>query len=62
MENKDILKRFYCGTKDICFYKEHYVNNRCFADYIIRQCCPNIIRADGKTWKDGSKEEAVLIK
>ena len=60
MENAP--KRFICGTKEICYFKEHNINQRCFATYPIRQSCPNIVRADNKTWKDGSKEEAVLVK
>lgn len=55
-------KKFFCGTKDVCSNKDHYVNNRCFAGYTIRQSCPNIIRKDNKTWKDGSKEETAQCK
>lgn len=56
----DKPKRFYCGTTNICPHKEHYVNNRCFASYAVRQSCPNIIRKDNKTQREGSKEETVL--
>jgi len=54
------IKRFQCGSKEICTFKEHFVNQRCFAPYPVRQSCPHIRRKDGKTWKDGSVEEAVL--
>lgn len=56
------IKKFFCGGNDICKFKEHYINNRCFAPYIIRQSCPNILRADHKTQRQGSKEETVLCK
>jgi hypothetical protein len=55
-------KKFYCGTKEICAFKEAYINNRCFAVYQIRQSCPNILRVDNKTQRQGSTEEAVLTK
>lgn len=51
------VKKFVCGTRDICAFKNHYVNNRCFASYPARQCCPHIVRADGKTMLEGSKQE-----
>jgi hypothetical protein len=56
----DELKRFFCGTKEICYFKEHYINSRCFANYRIRQTCPNILRKDRLTQAQGSKEEDVL--
>lgn len=55
-------KKFYCGTKEICGFKDHYINSRCFADYPIRQSCPNILREDNKTQRQGSTEEAVLTR
>lgn len=36
--NNDV-KRFYCGTKDVCAFKEAWVNNRCFAPYPVRATC-----------------------
>jgi len=59
---KDKPKRFFCGSKDQCNFKDHYINSRCFAPYTVRQSCPNILRADNKTWREGSKEEMVLSK
>lgn len=61
MEEKEV-KHFYCGSKDECFYKQHYVNKRCFAPYVIRQSCRYILRADNKTVAEGSKEGNVLYK
>jgi len=55
-------KRFFCGTNEICWFKEPNINLRCFANYVVRQSCPNILRADNKTQRQGSKEEAVLCK
>lgn len=55
-------KRFTCGSKDPCQYKDHNINCRCFAPYPVRQSCPSILRKDGKSWRDGSSEEEVLIK
>ena len=55
-------KKFYCGTKEICYYKEHFINCRCFAPYQVRQSCPNSVRVDNKTLRTGSTEEAVLTK
>lgn len=55
-------KKFFCGTAEVCPFKQHYVNNRCFAVYSVRQSCPKILRRDGKTILEGSKEEAVLTK
>lgn len=55
-------KKFYCGEKEICYYKDHYINQRCFAPYSTRQSCPSIMRADNKTQAQGSKEEAVLVR
>lgn len=60
MVTEDKPKKFYCGVKDECWFKEHYVNCRCFAPYTIRQSCPHIVRKDKKTQREGSKEEAVL--
>jgi hypothetical protein len=55
-------KKFYCGTKEICNFKDHYINQRCFSGYAVRQSCPNILRADNKTQRQGSIEEAVLTR
>ena len=56
MENgKDIKK--YCGGKDICVYKEHYVSNECLAYkqcYNVWKTCPN-------KWKRIEKEESYAI-
>lgn len=60
--NKNDIKRFICGTKDICAHKEHFVNSRCFAPYAVRQSCRFVLRKDGKSWDQGSKFEEVLIK
>lgn len=62
MVEREEPKRFFCGNKDLCIYKNVYVNNRCFAPYVTRQSCPNIIRVDKRTWRDGSKEEVILCK
>jgi len=62
MVNNESVKRYFCGTKDLCSHKDTFVNNRCFASYAIRQSCPNIIRKDNKTWRQGSKEEEALCK
>jgi len=56
------VKRFFCGSSEVCAFKEGYINNRCFASYAVRQSCPRIIRSDGRTWIQGSKEEEVLMK
>lgn len=56
------IKKFFCGTGDICPHKEHFVNNRCFASYAVRQTCLYIIRVDNKTRIKGSKEEDVLCR
>lgn len=58
MEKK--TKKFMCGTKDNCAHKNNYINNRCFAPYVVRQSCPYLIRNDKKTWRAGSKEEEAL--
>jgi len=58
----DEPKKYYCGTRDCCQFKQHYINNRCFAQYAIRQSCPSLIRADHKTILQGSKEEKPLTK
>lgn len=60
MENE--IKKFYCGEKCICSFKDQYINQRCFANYTIRQTCPNILRTDNRTQRNGSKQEAVLTK
>lgn len=57
------LKRFYCCSKDLCAWKNEWANNdRCFANYIIRSACPNIMRRDGKSWRQGSKENEEFFK
>jgi len=33
------IKKFYCTTKDLCFYKQEWVNQRCFAPYTVRSTC-----------------------
>ena len=33
------VKRFYCDTKDVCYFKQHYINQRCFAPYVVRASC-----------------------
>ena len=55
-------KKFYCGTKEVCGFKDAYINQRCFAAYSVRQSCPNILRTDNKTQRNGSREEAVLTR
>lgn len=60
--DKEQPKRFYCGMNEVCFFKEHYINQRCFAPYQIRQSCPNVLRVDNRTQREGSREEAVLCK
>ena len=57
------LKRFYCCTKDLCSYRNEWAtNNRCFATYAVRSSCPNLMRQDGKSWKQGSKESDEFYK
>jgi hypothetical protein len=56
------VKRFFCGSNEVCVFKESFINNRCFAIYSVRQSCPRIIRKDGLNWLQGSKEEEVLVK
>lgn len=56
----DDVKKFYCGTSNICKFKEHYINNRCFAPYVIRQSCLYIVRTNGKTKQQGSNIRGVL--
>jgi len=46
MEEQKIEKDFkkYCGSKDICTYKDHYVSNECFAfkqNNIVWRTCPH---------------------
>ncbi len=36
---KGEIKKFYCNTKDICYFKEHYINQRCWAGYPVRASC-----------------------
>jgi len=51
----DRIKRFYCCTNDLCQFKNEWADNkRCFASYIIRSSCPNIMRKDGKSNRQGS--------
>lgn len=59
---KGKVRKFYCGVPDICMFKEHFVNNRCFAPYCVRQTCRYIVRKDQKTWAGGSKETEVHVK
>ncbi len=33
------LKKFYCTVKDLCYFKQEFVNQRCFAPYVIRATC-----------------------
>ena len=33
------VKKFYCNTKDLCSHKQEWINQRCFAPYIIRTSC-----------------------
>ena len=57
------IKRFYCCTKELCYYKNEWASNdRCFAPYAIRSSCPNIRRQNGRSWKQGSKERNEFIK
>lgn len=44
------VKRFYCGNQDVCHFKEHYINNRCWAPYVIRSSCRHFLGEyrDGK--------------
>lgn len=59
----DGLKRFYCGTKDLCTFKNEWASNkRCFAPYPVRSSCPNLVRKDGRTWREGSKENDELVR
>jgi hypothetical protein len=53
----DKIKRFYCRSKDLCFFRNEWANNgRCFAPYITRSSCPNIMRKDGKSAREGSNQ------
>lgn len=61
VNERGIPKRFTCATKETCQFKQHYVNNRCFADYAIRQSCPSIKRADGLSQRQGSKIEEIKV-
>lgn len=36
------VKKFYCNTKDICFFKNHYCNPRCWAPYTVRSTCRHL--------------------
>lgn len=60
----NLVKKCYCGDKAItnCQYKQHYVNNRCFAPYAVRQTCRYIIREDRRTLAEGSQAEGVWFK
>lgn len=59
----DKVKRYYCQTKELCSFKNEFASNqRCFADYAVRISCPNLIRKDGLTWREGSKENEALLK
>lgn len=60
-EEQKELKRFSCCNKDACNWKQHYVNQRCFAPYAIRQTCPSVMRKDGKAWFEGSREDEVKV-
>jgi len=52
------IKHFYCCTNDLCAFRNEWAsNNRCFATYPVRSSCPNVMRKDGKSWKQGSEEK-----
>ena len=36
------VKKFYCLTKDLCSYKQEWVNQRCFAPYVVRATCRHL--------------------
>ena len=55
-------KKCYCGTKDVCSFKQNFVNMRCFAPYAVRQTCRYVVRDDKKTWAEGSTVEGVWFK
>jgi hypothetical protein len=38
------IKRFYCRSRDLCIFKNQFVNQRCFADYKIRATCRYLAR------------------
>ena len=48
-----------CGMGDVCAFKHHYINQRCFAQFAVRQSCPHIVRHDGSSWAEGSKCERI---
>jgi len=59
----DNIKHFYCCVNDLCSFKNEWAtNSRCFAPYAVRSSCPNVMRKDGKSWKQGSKENEELVK
>jgi len=33
------VKKFYCTVKDLCYYKQEWINQRCFAPYVVRVSC-----------------------
>ena len=48
------IKKFYCNTKDLCSYKQEWINQRCFAPYTIRASCRYL--ADKKQAEQLAKE------
>ena len=33
------IKKFYCTTHDLCYFKQEWINQRCFAPYVVRASC-----------------------
>jgi hypothetical protein len=59
----DSIKRFYCCSTDLCQFRNEWASNRrCFAPYPIRTSCPSLMRSDGKSWKEGSKETDEFVR